>query len=107
MFRSIKRSWAELKQSEPGRRFQDRYRRGKTSRAQSGWRRVLRLGLAIVCLGIGVVLVFIPGPAFVFFIVAGGLLASESLRVARFMDWCETKIRTLWARLRHRRPRPV
>jgi hypothetical protein len=48
-----------------------------------------------VCFAIGVVLVFIPGPAFVFFILGGGLLASESKLVAKAMDWSEVRTRRL------------
>ena len=45
--------------------------------------------VALVSLAIGVVLSVIPGPAIPFFFLGGGLLATESRPVARFMDWCE------------------
>ncbi|MGH7944004.1 MAG: hypothetical protein ACREH8_11905 [Opitutaceae bacterium] len=58
--------------------------------------------LAILFLAIAVVLTVIPGPAFVFFILAGALLATESRTIGRFMDWCEVIVRKLvrWAKLR-------
>jgi len=46
-----------------------------------------------VCLAIGVVLTFIPGPAVVFYFAGAGLLAGESLWLARGLDWTELKVR--------------
>ena len=63
-----------------------------------------RLVIAIIAFAIGLVLIFIPGPAILFFLIAGGLLAAESRHVARFLDWSEVKLRHglswLWARWR-------
>lgn len=50
---------------------------------------VLRIILAAVAAVIGFILVFLPGPAFVFFLIAGALLASDWLPVARTLDWAE------------------
>ncbi|MEO6569343.1 MAG: PGPGW domain-containing protein, partial [Opitutaceae bacterium] len=55
----------------------------------------MRVLLALIALVVGVVLIFIPGPAFVFFILAGGLLASESKHVARAGDWTELRVRSV------------
>jgi hypothetical protein len=38
---------------------------------------------------------FLPGPAILFYFFAGTLLASESLYLARLMDWAEVKLRAL------------
>jgi hypothetical protein len=54
---------------------------------------VILIIAAAVCFGIGVVLAVMPGPAFVFFILAGGLLATESQTIARLMDRIELLVR--------------
>jgi multisubunit Na+/H+ antiporter MnhG subunit len=96
MFNSFKRQWSSLRHSRPGHRFQDRYERNqKTKKNQSWVGRILRMAAAAVAFVIGVILVFIPGPAFVFFALAGALVASESLVVARSLDWIEVKIRAV------------
>lgn len=53
------------------------------------------MAVATLAVAIGIVLMFIPGPAVLFFAIAGTLLASESRGVARFLDWTEVKIRQL------------
>ncbi len=45
---------------------------------------------------------FIPGPAILFFAIAGGLLAAESRQVARILDWTEVQIRKVAVYLRAR-----
>lgn len=100
MIAKLKRQWTALRRARPGHRFEERYEAAqrKENRA-SFFARVLRFTLATVALAIGVVLVFIPGPAILFFALSGALLASESRAVARFLDWCEVKIRAVmrWA----------
>jgi hypothetical protein len=97
--------WRELKRGRPGHRFQDRYERARRDEHRCGaGQRIVLIVVAIVCLAIGAVLTVIPGPAILFFFVAGGLLASESRLIARFMDWSEVRIRKLlaWAKRRWR-----
>lgn len=85
-----------------GRRFQDRYAATRRSRNDASWRqrgrRILRLVIALVAIVIAVVLMFIPGPAVVFYFIAGTLLAAESLLIARLMDWIEVRLQALWRR---------
>jgi len=84
----------------PGQRFKDRYAEARKSRADASWaqraRRGLRLLLALVAIVIAVMLMFIPGPAVLFYFFAGTLLASESLYVARLLDWIEVRLRASW-----------
>lgn len=103
----LKRQWEVLKRGKPGRRFVERYQAAqrKENRATLATR-IVRFGIAIAAIGVGVVFAVIPGPAFVFFALAGALLASESRGVAKFFDWCEVKIRAvlrwttgIWKRL--------
>jgi hypothetical protein len=90
----LRRSWRELSRGRPGHRFQDRYQRAHQKPQRGGVaQRILLVVVAIFFLAIGVVLSVMPGPAFVFYILAGGLLASESRYVARFMDASEVIVR--------------
>jgi hypothetical protein len=98
--------WQDLKRGRPGRRFQDRYERARAEESRGGAvKRVAMIALAIVCLLIGIVLAVMPGPAVLFFFLAGGLLATESRIVARAMDWLEVRLRKIigWARRHWRR----
>lgn len=83
-----------LRRGKPGSRFVDRYeasRRKKNGRSMAG--RVVRMVIAVVAFAIGIVLMFIPGPAIVFFFIAGSLFAAESRGLARGLDWTEVKLR--------------
>lgn len=95
--------WREVRHGPPGRRFQEYYQRAHRRRAGRGWiGRVLRIAVAVASFAIGVVLVFIPGPAVLFFALTGVLLANESRAVARFLDWSEIKLRHAGAALARR-----
>lgn len=52
--------------------------------------------LAVVAIVIAVFLMVLPGPAVLFYFFAGTLLASESLFVARLLDWAELRLRAGW-----------
>ncbi len=98
---SIATQWRTLKRSRPGRRFSERYEASRRGADRATVvQRVLRIVGAAVAIAIGVVLVFIPGPAVLFFAIAGALLASESRGVARALDWSEVKLRAAWSRIR-------
>src|SRR5688572_14221670 len=96
MAATLKSEWRMLRRGKPGSRFLDRYEtshRNKNKRSVVG--RVIRIVIAVAALAIGVVLVFIPGPAILFFFIAGSLLAAESRALARALDWSEVKLRKL------------
>lgn len=92
---ALRAGWQRLRNGEPGRRFQDRYRASRQGDRRGLIGRIVRFVAAGVAVAIGIVLVFIPGPAILFFAVAGMLLATESLAVARFLDWSEVTLRRL------------
>ena len=60
---------------------------------------------ALVSLAIAIVLTVLPGPAFVFYALAGGLIAGESAWVARVLDRWEVVARRIIARIRKRMKR--
>jgi hypothetical protein len=106
------KNWNALKRAQPGTRFEAAYdRQRKHDQGRSKLVRWVRPVLALVSFAVGVVLAFIPGPAVVFFALSAALVATQSLRVARFLDRAEIWLRDRWGRFRRRRssgrPRPV
>lgn len=101
MINLVKQQWQSLKRGKSGHRFRSRYEAARKARKNVGFRvklqRLVRLVIALAATVIGVVLVFIPGPAILFFLLAGSLLAAEFLTIARFFDWTEVKLRTGFA----------
>jgi uncharacterized protein (TIGR02611 family) len=91
----------DIKRGRPGHRFEDHYRHEKhAKRGRSSKGRVLRLALGLVSVIVGLILCVIPGPGLPFIFIGGGLLAAESLIVARVMDWLELRVRAVlrWAK---------
>lgn len=96
MFNRFKSQWAALKHSEPGHRFQDRYERNRKSRngAKTLWR-IVRIVIAAGFVVVGVLFMFIPGPAIAFYAVAGALLSTDSLPLAKSLDAIELRSRRI------------
>lgn len=93
----FRRFWNGLRRGIPGRRFQDRYDRARRHRDRIGWwRRATKIAIGLLAFGIGLVEIIFPGPAVLFFLLSGTLLATESLTMARVMDWMEVHGRQLW-----------
>jgi uncharacterized protein (TIGR02611 family) len=83
-----------LKQSAPGCRFRDRYRR----RQQAGRNRSMLRRACYVAFGIAIaigslILAPLPGPGWGTFFVGLGIVAGEVLHVARLLDQGEVKLR--------------
>jgi hypothetical protein len=89
--RTLRQRWGEFRRAEPGTRFQRFYDEQKSH--QRAWTRVVYLVLAFVSFAVGVVLVFIPGPAVVFFALTATLLAGQSPWCARRLDTAEIWLR--------------
>lgn len=102
MFPRLKRSLEQLKHDKPGRRFRNRCERMRREGGPGFWGRIGLYVAALLCIAIGIVLVFIPGPAVLFFFLAGGLLATESPVMARWMDTLELLARKIWGAIRRR-----
>lgn len=92
----LKAQWKTFAADEPGRRFRAQYERHQAASAGRSWavRMVYPLA-ALVSFAIGVVLAFIPGPAFVFFGLSGALLSMQSRAIAKLLDRGELKARQL------------
>jgi hypothetical protein len=106
MSASWKSEWNALRRGKPGRRFVERYEASHRARDRGTvLGRIVRMVIAVLCLAVGVVLMFIPGPAILFYFVAGSLLATESRAIARLLDWIEVKLRKVatWLHARWKR----
>ena len=89
----------EIIHSQPGRRFQERYRRMHADKT-SLWKRC-----ACVCAGVflslvGVFFLAFPGPGIPILAVGLALIAQESKSLARWLDRAELRIRSWWKKLR-------
>jgi hypothetical protein len=98
MFDKLKAEWCEFKAAPSGHRFVQCYERHQAREAP--WLKPLMFFAAVFSLVIGVVLAFIPGPAILFFAIAGALLAAESRTVASAFDKFEEWGRARFSRLR-------
>ena len=97
----MKHALSKLLHDEPGQRFCACYERHAQWR--SGLTRVLSLLIALISFVVGIVLAFIPGPAILFFAITAGLMATQSLWVAKQLDAAEAGIRKYVGTWRERR----
>jgi uncharacterized protein (TIGR02611 family) len=96
MINRIKQDWQQFKQSRPGHRFQDRYkRRQREERGRWSAGKVFNVFLGLVIITGGIVLVAAPGPGWITVFIGLGFIASEFAPVARLLDWAEMKGRTI------------
>jgi uncharacterized protein (TIGR02611 family) len=83
-----------LKQSTPGHRFRDRYRRRQqTGRDRSVFRKACYVALGVAIAIASLVLAPLPGPGWGTFFVGLGIVAGEVLHVALLLDRGEIKLR--------------
>ena len=101
----LRHYWQEFKSAAPGERFHERFQRRARERALEGfqWSRILLIGLAFVCILIAIPLMVLPGPAVLFYAIAGFLIAGESSWMAALLDRAELWLRRVFQRpSRHR-----
>lgn len=103
VFTRFKKQWALFKQSPPGKRFVAWHERSrKASVGQGGGWRILRITGALVCFVFAILGSLMPGvPGFVFLFIGAALLASESRKIARWLDWMDIKVRDRLPARRH------
>lgn len=96
MIERLKTNWEEFKESEPGERFKERYRRRRQDEQGHIVRRILTIIVGFV-LAIGsLVLAPLPGPGFATVFLGLAIIGGELLPAARFLDWSEVALRKLW-----------
>ena len=95
--REAKTIWEHFRADRPGERFKNLYRRRREKRTglHAGERWVIMIGGAGLAL-VGLILVPAPGPGWLVVAMGLGLLGSEVLSIARFLDASECKLRG-WA----------
>ena len=95
MIEQIRQHWQEFRESKPGQRFKDRYRRRRRDeQSHIVWRIILITLGAVIALG-SLVLAPLPGPGWATVFIGLMILAGEVLPAARFLDWLEVWLRKL------------
>jgi hypothetical protein len=89
----------EIIHSQPGRRFQERYRR-MHSKSTSAWKRCAFIAAGIVLTLVGTFFLAVPGPGIPILVVGLALIAQESVTLARRLDRTEVRLRRWWKKLR-------
>ena len=98
MIDAIKKQWREFKAARPGRRFEERYwRRKKESDGKIGLGKAAYIALGLACVCVGLILLPAPGPGLLVVAFGLGLLGGEFLFSARWLDWAEPKVRSVFA----------
>ena len=96
MIGRAKEGWRLFGASDPGHRFQDRYRRQQEG--ERGWRDPRKLffvvGGLVVALG-SLAFGVLPGPGTLTFFVGLAMISGEFYPVARLLDWAEVRARKL------------
>ncbi len=96
MMEQLQRHWREFKESKPGERFKDRYRRRRQNeQGHIIWRIFLITLGAVIALG-SLILAPLPGPGWATVFLGLMILAGELLPAARLLDWLEVRLRKLW-----------
>ena len=91
----------EIAHGQPGRRFQERYRRMHAEGA-SAWKRCALFCAGIVLTLVGVFFLAVPGPGIPILVIGLALIAQESVTLARWLDRTEVRLRRAWKRWRKR-----
>jgi Putative transmembrane protein (PGPGW) len=89
MLEKLKKSWQTFKRASPGHRFERQYQSRKRSAGSS----IVLTGMGLLLLAAGIVLLFIPGPGLLLIAFGGGLIARQSLPLARRLDRLELVLR--------------
>jgi uncharacterized protein (TIGR02611 family) len=93
MIERLKEHWRDFRESKPGQRFQDRYRRRQQDEQSHILKRVILIVFgAVLALG-SLFLAPLPGPGFATVFLGLAILAGELLPAARFLDWAEVRLR--------------
>jgi len=101
VFEQIQQHWREFRESKPGQRFKDRYRRRRhDEQSHIVWRIYLITLGAVIAIG-SLILAPLPGPGWATVFIGLMILAGEVLPAARFLDWLEVWLRKL-GRLIHK-----
>ncbi len=93
MIERLREQWREFRESKPGHRFQDRYRRQQQHERGHVLKRIFLIVFGTVLALGSLFLAPLPGPGFATVFVGLAILAGELLPAARFLDWGEVRLR--------------
>ena len=96
MHSSLAKQWRSLSAGTPGHRFRDRYYHNKKDPKKHWTGRIVRFALAAALFTCALALTVIPGPATPLFFVAGALIATDWLWMAKVMDRVEVFLRKIF-----------
>ncbi len=94
----IERGLSEFRRYPPGERFQARFHRREGRRSGPTMRLLLMTGGILLAL-VGVLMLAMPGPGLLAFLIGVSVVAQESLTAARMLDWLELRIRAVGCRM--------
>jgi hypothetical protein len=103
MLQKFKENWQHFIQAEPGHRFQDRYDQCQCQRdpkCKFHFGKLVNVAVGIVVTAFGLFMMPAPGPGAPIVLVGLGLIGSEFLPVARFLDRAEVRLRPIVLRVR-------
>lgn len=90
----VERQWHVFAHDKPGERFVNLHKRRQEQRQGSfSWGRILFLGAGLLLIIAGLFFMAVPGPGLPVLVTGLGLMGSESLFLARWLDWTERKLR--------------
>jgi len=94
----------EIIHGQPGRRFQERYRR-KHAEKGGVWKRCAYCAAGAVLTLVGIFFLAVPGPGIPILVIGLALIAQESKTLARLLDRSEVRLRRWWKNLRSKKSR--
>lgn len=90
----VEHQWHLFASDQPGERFVNLHKRRQEQRQGSfSWGRILFVGAGILLIIAGLFFMAVPGPGLPVLVAGLGLMGSESLVMARGLDWTEQKLR--------------
>jgi uncharacterized protein (TIGR02611 family) len=90
----LEKVWQRLRQAAPGERFLGLYQEHERKR-RNRWAKPLWFTIGALITVVGLVALPAPGPGMLVVALGLAILARESERVARAVDWLELRIRSM------------
>lgn len=99
----VEQQWHLFANDKPGQRFVNLHKRRQEQRQGSfSWGRILFIGAGLFLVVAGLFFMAVPGPGLPVLVAGLGMMGSESLFMARGLDWAEQKLHPPVAKLKAR-----
>jgi hypothetical protein len=90
----VEQQWHLFANDKPGERFVNLHKRRQEQRKGGfSWGQILFIGAGLFLIIAGLFFMAVPGPGLPVLVAGLGLMGSESLFMARGLDWTEQKLR--------------